>query len=227
MEASLLRAPSGDIIFLESTADFVDLLIRLLHEPIGSVLRWVKPDIALSQMQDSVLKLRDHVFVQKSDFMADVAKGNLFDGINFKTVFIALPTDYDVYYKKTGNHGPGSGHTPGQSGYAMPGFGGKCGSCNSVLSTSPNGTNLRMCPQGHHNNNILTPAFLTALNYNYCPYANCNGSQNNGQQCQSCTKIVKCCTTCLKCDECFFRDHGLHTTTPICMFSLNVLSRHF
>lgn len=39
MQVQLLRAPSGDVVCLETTSEFVDVLISVLRAPMGSVLK--------------------------------------------------------------------------------------------------------------------------------------------------------------------------------------------
>lgn len=68
MEVQLLRAPNGDVIFLEANRDFIDVLMKLLNAPLGSVLQScsgkmnTKANHALLNLAESMPRLRDPMF---------------------------------------------------------------------------------------------------------------------------------------------------------------------
>eukprot|EP00419_Tripos_fusus_P090619 CAMPEP_0172841664 /NCGR_PEP_ID=MMETSP1075-20121228/30145_1 /TAXON_ID=2916 /ORGANISM="Ceratium fusus, Strain PA161109" /LENGTH=300 /DNA_ID=CAMNT_0013685669 /DNA_START=40 /DNA_END=939 /DNA_ORIENTATION=+ len=72
MEVQLLRAPSGEVIFLESNAEFVDALVWLLQAPLGSVLQSCSGDGVSKKVTHpffhltaSIPRIRDAVFTAK------------------------------------------------------------------------------------------------------------------------------------------------------------------
>lgn len=74
MEVQLLRAPSGDVIFLEGNAEFVDALVRLLQAPLGSVLQSCSGGGKSKQVNHpffhltaSIPRLRDAVFTAEKE----------------------------------------------------------------------------------------------------------------------------------------------------------------
>ena len=61
MEVSVLRK-NGKVVLLETTSDVVDALTSILKKPVGAVAA-LTDGSAFSDMQDSVDKLRDGIFV--------------------------------------------------------------------------------------------------------------------------------------------------------------------
>lgn len=190
MEVQLLRDPSGDVLFLEANAEFVDVLVKVFQAPFGSVLSACmsegkqkcgvdNPKHALLNLALSVPRLRDAVFSGKKE-----------DAIPSKISFGDL-VPVDPTKRKPG--------TPPR--HCLP-----CLKINGRVTAFTPG-------QCRHCNFTGLPHFSNVLQWAFC--CKCV-SQNGGifqlapnRTCSVCkTGQVRTCTHCDLCDACSLAELG-------------------
>eukprot|EP00928_Gymnodinium_smaydae_P051193 TRINITY_DN34713_c0_g1_i1.p1 TRINITY_DN34713_c0_g1~~TRINITY_DN34713_c0_g1_i1.p1 ORF type:complete len:357 (+),score=49.37 TRINITY_DN34713_c0_g1_i1:59-1072(+) len=221
MEVQLLRTSSGEVVFLEAPAEFVDLLVKLLHAPLGAVLQSCADEVApgtehpLLCLSGAIPQLKDTLCIKKKNEL-------LPDTLNIEKL-LKLPMNKATKDPPTHclcclkMHGQVRKVTPNSP----------CGFCNYISPIESKKTAEPKCPKcavprdltkgvfcpscGYQSPSIVTLKLLQ--DWDHC--AKCAASGNGkhemvrGHPCAQCQEPnCRTCNNCTWCDACSVLDLG-------------------
>mmetsp|Transcript_40928 Transcript_40928/g.109031 ORF Transcript_40928/g.109031 Transcript_40928/m.109031 type:complete len:360 (+) Transcript_40928:1-1080(+) len=215
MEAKLVRASDGRVLFMEASSELVDTLLAVLNTPIGSVLHDVLSEssssdqanghVALRGLVESTYKLRPVVF--EVPHGEALPKKMALEDLTSDHTSAQRPrqTEPSLCLMCTKLHGAQIEHYNDADQYDE--YSASCAYCGNPMWEG-------MCPQTYCCRSCRCAWIMQCVSsYNHCLrcIVHNSGGQNTISQmisCARCLQIKRCCSACKMCDVCGIYDCG-------------------